>query len=70
MTAETRTLAQLQGQSIEQVLRRVLMHESALTVAFPDGREVLIRPKSQLPPLPALEGTIPANWKDAVYPNG
>jgi len=67
MTAQTVTLEGLKGQSLEELLHQVADQRVTVTVLLPDGKAVVIEPKPRLQPLPALEGHVPAGWKDAVY---
>ncbi len=67
MTGQTLTLAELKGRSIEKILQDVADQHLAITVLLPSGKEVLIEPKPHLLPLPELEGSVPKDWKDAVY---
>ena len=67
MTEQTVTLEALKGQSIEDLLQQVANQQVTVIVRLPDGKVVIIEPQSHLQPLPALEGRVPAGWKDAVY---
>ncbi len=67
MTLHTSTLEELRERSLEQVLESVLEEQEILTVRMPSGKEVVIRPKPTLEPLPVLEGFVPEAWKDAIY---
>jgi hypothetical protein len=60
-------LDELEGRTWEDVLREVVRKQLVLTVQLPEGDLVAIRPAKSLQPLPLLEGSIPAGWKDAVY---
>ncbi len=62
------TLEELKGRQWEEVLRDVADQQARVVVLLPDGREVVIEPRTPLKPLPELEGHIPAGWKDALYP--
>ncbi len=66
-TLQTSTLEELRERSLEQVLEWVLDEQEILTIRMPNGREVVIRPKPRLEPLPVLEGFVPEGWKDAIY---
>ena len=57
----------LKDRLLVDTLRSVVDESATLVVSFPDGKEVIISPKSYLQPLPELEGTVPEGWKDAVY---
>jgi hypothetical protein len=70
MAGQTLTLAELQGASLEKILRDVAEQQLVVTVLLPDGKEVIIEPKPSLQPLPELEGRVPEGWKDAVYARG
>ena len=70
MAEHTMTLEALKGQSLEELLQRVANQRVTVIVLLPDGKEVVIEPKTHLQPLPVLEGRIPAGWKDAVYGRG
>jgi hypothetical protein len=67
MAEQTMTLEALKGQSLEELLQHVANQRVTVIVLLPDGKEVVIEPKTHLQPLPVLEGRIPAGWKDAVY---
>ncbi len=68
-TLHTSTLDELRGHSLKQVLESVLEEDEILTVRMPSGQEVVIRPRPSLEPLPALEGSVPEGWRDAVWPD-
>ncbi len=70
MADQTLTLAELQGQPLEQILRKVADQQLTVTILLPDGKAVVIEPKPYLNPLPELEGRVPEGWKDAVYARG
>jgi hypothetical protein len=70
MTEQTLTLAELKEETIEQVLQAVADQQLIVTVLLPDGREIVIEPKSYLQPLPELEGYVPEGWKDTLYARG
>ena len=63
----TLSLAQLKHKSLEEILQSVLNSQQVLTVQFPNGAEIIIKPKSKLKPLPILKGYIPEGWKEAIY---
>ena len=67
MAENVRTLEELKGRSLDEVLREVVHQGQALTVVLEEGEAVIIQPTAQLKPLPVLEGFIPEGWKDAVY---
>jgi hypothetical protein len=61
-----RTLEELKGRTLEDLLREVACSRQAITVVLEEGESVTIEPASQLKPLPLLEGRVPERWKDAV----
>ena len=67
MVGQTLTLAELKEGSIEKILQEVANQQLIVTVLLPDGKEVVIEPKSSLQPLPELEGRVPEGWKDTIY---
>jgi len=67
MTSQTLKLDELGNKHINEILQIVLTKQLALTVQLPDGDEVIIQPKPLLKPLPILEGSIPGDWKEAIY---
>ena len=67
MAEQTMTLEALKSMPLEEFLQHVAHEQVTVIVLLPDGKEVVIEPKSHLQPLPVLEGWIPAGWKDAVY---
>ena len=62
-----RTLEELKGRSLEEILHEVARSRESVTVVLEEGELVTIEPASQLRPLPELEGRVPEGWKDAVY---
>jgi hypothetical protein len=62
-----RTLDDLKGRTLEELLREVARSREPLTVILEEGELVTIEPASQLKPLPRLEGRVPGGWKDAAY---
>jgi hypothetical protein len=62
-----RTLDDLKGRTLEDVLWEVVKQREILTVRLPEGETVAIAPAPYLKPLPALEGFVPEGWKDAIY---
>lgn len=62
-----RTLEDLKGRSLEEVLHEVARSREPVTIVLKEGELVTIEPASQLRPLPELEGRVPEGWKDAVY---
>jgi hypothetical protein len=67
MTRRQVGIDDLKGLTVEDVLRQVAAHREVLTVQLPEGETVTIQPSRRLKPLPALEGSIPKGWKDAIY---
>ena len=67
MAENVRTLEELKGRALDEVLREVAHQGEPLTVVLEDGEAVVIQPAAQLKPLPVLEGFIPEGWKDAIY---
>ena len=66
MTQQTLTLAELVG-GVENVLQAVAEQQVIVTVILPNGKEVIIEPKTSLQPLPELDGRVPEGWKDALH---
>jgi hypothetical protein len=62
-----RTLEELKGRTLEDLLHEVARSRESLTVVLKEGESVTIEPISQLKPLPRLDGHIPEGWKDAIY---
>jgi hypothetical protein len=62
-----RTLEELKGQTLEELLHEVARSRESITVVLEEGESVTIEPTSQLKPLPVLEGHVPEDWKDAIY---
>ena len=67
MTRQILTLRDVKHRSVEELLQSVATAQQILDIVLPNGAEVVIRPKTSLEPLPVLNGTIPEEWKDAVY---
>jgi hypothetical protein len=67
MTVATLSFAELQGVSLENLLLRVMREQLLLKIRLADGQVVQIQPEPTLKPLPVLDGSIPDNWKDAIY---
>jgi hypothetical protein len=53
--------------SLIEILETVLHHHTTVTVQMDNGEEVIIQPKKKLRPLPELDGSLPKDWKDAIY---
>jgi hypothetical protein len=62
-----RTLDELKGRSLEDLLHEVARSREAITVVLEEGELVTIEPTKQLKPLPELEGSVLEGWKDAIY---
>jgi hypothetical protein len=62
-----RTLEELKGRTLEELLHEVVRNREPLTVVLEEGESVTIEPAPQLKPLPRLDGRVPEGWKDAVY---
>lgn len=62
-----RTLKELKGRTLEDLLNEVARNREPITVILDEGESVTIEPASQLKPLPRLEGRVPEGWKDAIY---
>ncbi|MCP4697847.1 MAG: hypothetical protein GY862_13495 [Gammaproteobacteria bacterium] len=68
MPAQTRlSFSDFQQWPLEETLKGVVTNRQVLIVRFPDGTEVVIRPKLPLKPLPVLKGFVPSGWKNALY---
>ncbi len=61
------TLAEFKKLPVEHILLSISSEQQSVTVQLPNGNEIIIRPKSQLKPLPVLKGHIPKGWKEAIY---
>ena len=64
---KTKTLEELKGRTLEDLLHEVARSRRPLKVVLEEGESVTIEPTSQLKPLPRLEGHVPEGWKDAAY---
>jgi len=64
---KTKTLEELKGRTLEDLLHEVARSRKPLKVVLEEGESVTIEPTSQLKPLPRLEGHVPEGWKDAAY---
>jgi hypothetical protein len=64
---KTKTLEELKGHTLEDLLHEVARSRKPLKVVLEEGESVTIEPASQLKPLPRLEGHVPEGWKDAAY---
>lgn len=62
-----RTLEELKGRTLEELLHELARSRKPLTVVLEEGESVTIEPTSQLKPLPRLDGRVPKGWKDAIY---
>jgi hypothetical protein len=63
----TRTLDELRGRTLEDVLNEVVQNKEPMTVLLDEGSAVVIRPALELRPLRVLDGRVPEGWKDAIY---
>ena len=66
MSVATLSFTELKGMSLEDLLLRVMREQLLLKIRLADGQVVQIQPEPMLKPLPVLEGSVPANWKDAM----
>ncbi len=62
-----RTLEELKGRTLEELLHEVARSGEPITIVLKEGESVTIEPASQLKPLPVLKGRVPEGWKDAIY---
>lgn len=67
MAGNVRTLEELKGRELDDLLREVVHQGEPLTIVLEDGDAVIIQPAAQLKPLPVLDGFVPDGWKDAIY---
>ena len=67
MPENVKTLEELRGRTLDDVLHEVSRQRHALSVVLDNGELIVIRPGALLRDLPALEGSMPKGWKDAVY---
>jgi hypothetical protein len=67
MQGQILTLEELKDISFEEIIRQLLSQQNSLTVLVSDDEEVSIQLRSRLKPLPVLDGSIPAGWKEAIY---
>ncbi len=67
MTTQTLKLEDIENKNLKDLLQTVSTQNQILTIQLPNGNEVLIHPKSTLKPLPTFEGSIPKDWKQAIY---
>jgi hypothetical protein len=65
-THKVRTLQELKGHSLEDLLHDVARSRESITVLLSEGESVIIKPGGHLKPLPLLKGCLPAGWKDVV----
>ena len=61
-----RTLEELKGCTLEELLHEVARSQESITVVLEEGELITIEPALQLKPLPVLDGSVPEGWKDAV----
>jgi hypothetical protein len=62
-----RTLEELKGRTLEELLHEVARSQESITVVLEEGELITIEPATQLKPLPVLDGHVPEGWKDAIY---
>lgn len=62
-----RTIEELKGRPLEELLHEVARSREPLTIVLDEGVSVKIEPASRLKPLPRLDGRVPEGWTDAVY---
>jgi hypothetical protein len=62
-----RTLEELKGQTLAELLHEVARSREPITVVLEEGELVTIEPTARLKPLPRLDGRVPEGWKDAAY---
>ncbi len=67
MTVATISLKELHVSSLEELLNRVIREQLQLKIRLPNGEIVSVQPEPKLEPLPILEGSVPNDWKDAIY---
>ncbi len=63
----TLSFSDFKHKPLEDTLKYLVKNRQALIIQFPDGTEIMIRPKPALKPLPVLKGFVPAGWKEAIY---
>lgn len=63
----TTCVEDMQGRSVDELLREVVATQETLRVKMPDGEYVEIKPLPKLKPLTRLEGSLAPGWKDAIY---
>ena len=62
-----RTLEELKGRTLEDLLHEVAQSRESITVVLEEGKPITIELASQLTPLPEREGRVPEGWKGVVY---
>ncbi len=62
-----RTLEELKGSTLEELLHEVARSPKPITVVLEEGKSVTIELASPLKPLLVLEGCVPEGWKDTTY---
>lgn len=67
MTSQRIKLKDIEKKKLKEILQTVSTKKQVLTIQLPNGDEVIIQPKLPLKPLPALEGSVPEGWKEAIY---
>ena len=67
MIDRTVVLEDLKERTLEDVLWEVIRQQEVLTVRLAEHEAVTLKPTPRLKPLPALDGSVPEGWKDALY---
>ncbi len=62
-----RTLEELKGRTLEDLLHELARSREPITVVLKEGESVTIELTTQLKPLPRLDGRVPEGWKNTVY---
>jgi hypothetical protein len=60
-------LKDIKDESVEDLIKTILIDHKSLSIKLPDGEEIIIQAKTRLKPLPSLNGYIPDGWKEAIY---
>lgn len=66
MADKTLNLNDVKDRPLDDLLNEVVRANESITVILEGGQAVEIRPMG-LKPLPVLEGSVPAGWKDGIY---
>jgi len=65
---ETRTIEEIgERYSLSEFLHEVVRRQETVTVVLEEDDAVVVKPITQLTPLPGLEGSVPSGWKDGIY---